>query len=165
MTDCASLFSTQEEADRRFVLHTLHADEQFKKCNVRGRTIVKCSDIDVLVLCIHYFPQMLNTEQLWIFMASVTSGKVGRRYIPLHELCSSFTNMTRNNLPAVRALTGCDTTSNLFDIGKLLKSSSAELACLSQLSYSDIYTISVLRENLYFSCMTQNANISQVTTI
>ena len=145
ITDCTSLFSTQEEADTRLVLHALHADEHFKMCNVRGRTIVKCSDTDVLVLAVHYFPRMLNTDQLWLYMGAVTSGKDGRRYIPVHELCSSLTNITREILPAAHALTGCDTTSSLFGIGKksvfkLLKSSSAELVGLSQLGNSDIDT-------------------------
>ncbi|CAC5382504.1 unnamed protein product [Mytilus coruscus] len=73
---------------------------------------------DVLVLSVHYFPRMLNTYQLWLFMGSVTSGKDGRRYITVHELCSSLTNITREILPAAYALTGSDTTSSLFGIGK-----------------------------------------------
>ena len=47
VTDCVDLFSTQEEADTRIILHALHADEQFGKCSVKGRINIKCSDTDV----------------------------------------------------------------------------------------------------------------------
>ena len=56
--------------------------------------------------------------QLWLLMGSVTSIKGGRRYIPVHDLCSSLSSITCEILPAVHALTGCDTTSAIFGIGK-----------------------------------------------
>ena len=64
VTDCVDLFSIQEEADTRIILHALHADEQFGKSSVKGRIIIKCSDTDVLVLSVHYYPRMQNTDQL-----------------------------------------------------------------------------------------------------
>jgi hypothetical protein len=118
VTDCVDLFSIQEEADARIILHALHADEQFGKSSVQGRIIIKSSDSDVLVLCVHYYPRMQNTDQLWLLMGSVTSIKDGRRYIPVHDLCSSLSSITCEILPAVHALTGCDTTSAIFGIGK-----------------------------------------------
>ena len=120
VTDCVDLFSIQEEADTRiiFILHALHADEQFGKSSVKGRIIINCSDTDVLVLCVHYYPRMQNTDQLWLLMGSVTSIKGGRRYIPVHDLCSSLSSITCEILSAVHALTGCDTTSAIFGIGK-----------------------------------------------
>ena len=54
--DCVDLFSIQEEADTRIMLHALHADEQFGKSSVQGRIIIKSSDSDVLVLCGYKFP-------------------------------------------------------------------------------------------------------------
>jgi hypothetical protein len=60
---------------------------------------------------------MQNTDQLWLLMGSVTSIKDGRRYIPVHDLCSSLSSITCEILPAVHALTGCDTTSAIFGIG------------------------------------------------
>ena len=50
VTYCVDLFSVQEEADTRIILHALHADEQFGKSSVKGRIIIKCSDTDELVL-------------------------------------------------------------------------------------------------------------------
>jgi hypothetical protein len=64
VTNCVDLFSIQEEADTRIILHALHADEQFGKSSVKGRIIIKCSDADVLVLCVHYYPCMQNTGKV-----------------------------------------------------------------------------------------------------
>ncbi|CAG2239892.1 unnamed protein product [Mytilus edulis] len=41
-----------------------------------------------------------------------------RRYIPIHELSKSLSPLLANILPAVHALTGCDTTSAIFGFGK-----------------------------------------------
>ena len=56
------LFSIQEETDTIIILHALYADEQFGKSSVKGRIIIKCSDTDVLVLCVHYYLRMQNTD-------------------------------------------------------------------------------------------------------
>jgi hypothetical protein len=48
------------------------ADEEFGKSSVKGRIIIKCSDTDVLVICVHYYPRMQNTDQLWLLVGSVT---------------------------------------------------------------------------------------------
>ena len=40
VTDCIDLFSNQEEADTRIILHALHADEQFGKGSVKGRITI-----------------------------------------------------------------------------------------------------------------------------
>jgi hypothetical protein len=49
---------------------------------------------DVLVLCVLYFPQIQHTEELWLYMGIVSGGNDGRRYIPVHDLCSSLSNIT-----------------------------------------------------------------------
>jgi hypothetical protein len=33
---------------------------------------------------------MRHTEELWVYMGTVSGGKDGRRYIPVHDLCSSL---------------------------------------------------------------------------
>jgi L-rhamnose isomerase len=48
----------------------------------------------------------------------VTSIKNSRRYIPVQELCKSLNSVVCNTLPAAHAITGCDTTSSFFGIGK-----------------------------------------------
>ena len=62
---------------------------------------------------------LLSTE-LWLYMRTVSGGKDGRKYIPVHDLCSSLSNITCQILPSLHALTGCDTTFAFFRIGKNL---------------------------------------------
>ncbi len=93
------------------VLHALCADQQFhaKVCN--GRIVVKSPDTDVLVLLVHYFPQMRNTCELWFQTGSISTTKDSRSYIPVHEICNCLSSVICNVLPAAHAITGCDTTS------------------------------------------------------
>jgi hypothetical protein len=63
-------------------------------------------------------PQMQHTEELWLYMGTVSGGDDGSRYIPVQDLCSSLSNITCQILPSLHALTGCDTTSAFFRIGK-----------------------------------------------
>jgi hypothetical protein len=59
-----------------------------------------------------------NTSELWVQMGNVSSVKDGRRFLPIHELCSSLSEITCRVFPAAHALSGCDTTSSFFGIGK-----------------------------------------------
>ena len=99
---------------------------------------------DVLVLCVLYFPQMQDTEELWLYMGTVSGGSDGRRYIPVHDICSSLSNITCQILPYLHALTGCDTTCAFFRIGKkyvykILKTSPEELSDLVSLTNADSF--------------------------
>jgi hypothetical protein len=118
MLDCSCLASTQEEADTRIILHALYSDKLYRENNVQGRIVVKSPDTDVLVLLVHYFPKMKNPSELWFQTGLITSTKDYRRYIPIHELCKSLSSVVCEILPAAYALTGCDTTSSFFGIGK-----------------------------------------------
>jgi hypothetical protein len=115
--DCPDLYSIQEEADTRMILQTLHADKRLKQLGKQGRIIIKTSDTDVIVLCIYFYKQMTNTSELWVQMENVSSVKDDRRFLPIHELCSSLSEITCRVLPAAHALCGCDTTSSFFGIG------------------------------------------------
>jgi hypothetical protein len=44
----------------------------------------------------------------------------GRRFLPIHELCSSLSEITCIVLPGAHALSGCNTTSSFFGNGKTL---------------------------------------------
>jgi hypothetical protein len=55
--DVPGLFSTQEEADTRIILHALFANKKISYKNCQGRIVIKFSDTDVFILCLHYFPQ------------------------------------------------------------------------------------------------------------
>ena len=120
MLDCSCLASTQEEADTRTILHALYSDKLYQENNVQGCIVVKSPDTEVLVLYVHYFPKIKNTSELWFQTGPITRTKDCRRYIPVHELCKSLSSVVCEILPATHALTGCDTTSSFFGIGKSL---------------------------------------------
>ena len=84
----------------------------------QGRIIIKTSDTDVIPLCIYFYKQMTNTSEPWVQMGNVSSVKDGLRFLPIHELCSSLSEITCRVFPAAHALSGCDTTSSFFGIGK-----------------------------------------------
>ena len=55
-----------EEADTRMMFPCYKTDEMFGDAGVKGKIIVQCQDVDVLVLVIHHFPLLKNTSQLRI---------------------------------------------------------------------------------------------------
>jgi hypothetical protein len=59
---------------------------------------------DVIVLCIYFDKQMTNTSELWLQMGNVSSVKDGRRFLPIHELCSFLSEITCRVLPGAHAL-------------------------------------------------------------
>jgi hypothetical protein len=135
--------STHEEADTRMLLHAIHADKVFAEFGVKGRIIIKSPDTDVLVLCVHYFSKLQHTQESWFQTGTVSSTKDRRRYIPVHEICSTLNPVFTNILPAAHAVTGCDTTSSLFGIGKrsvfkVLKENPDNFKDLSNLADCDV---------------------------
>jgi hypothetical protein len=114
-----------------------------REYNVQGRIVVKSPDTDVLVLLVHYFPKMKKTSELWFQTGLIKSTKDCRRYIPVHELCKSLSSVVCEILSAAHALTGCDTTSSFFGIGKksmlkALKETPNQFSDLSRIEFSDI---------------------------
>jgi hypothetical protein len=100
----------------------LYSDKLYQENNVQGRIVVKSPDTGLLFLLVHYFPKMKNPSELWFQTGLITSTKDYRRYIPIHELCKSLSSVVCEILPAAHSLTGCDTTSSFFGIGKKYKS-------------------------------------------
>jgi hypothetical protein len=76
------------------ILQALHADKRLKELEKQDRIIIKSSDTDVIVLCINFDKQMTNISELWLQMGNVSSVKDGRRFLPIHELCSSLSEIT-----------------------------------------------------------------------
>jgi hypothetical protein len=75
---------------------------------VPGRTLHVISEREehssVIVLCIYFDKQMTNTSELWVQMGNVSSDKDGRRFLPIHKLSSSLSEITCRVLPAAHAL-------------------------------------------------------------
>ena len=68
---------------------------------------------DVLVLCVPYFPQKQHTEELWLYMRTVSGGKDGRRYIPVYP---PFTLLLDVTLPLLFSELGKICLQNLENI-------------------------------------------------
>ena len=116
-----------------------------KEIAKKGRIITKSSDTEVIILCINFIKQMTNTSEFGIQMGNIGTIKDNRRFLPIHQLCSSLPEIICRVLPAVHALSGCDTTSSLFGIGKksvfkVLKEAAFDFSDLYNLGDSDTET-------------------------
>ena len=103
------LYSDQEEADTRLVFHAIHAAES------HSRVIIRCDDTDVLVLLVYYSSKgMFGSSTVLLH-----SGHGPReRFVPVCAVAKKLGAEFCACLPACHALTGCDTTSSLYRIGK-----------------------------------------------
>ena len=93
---------TLEEADMRLIPHAMHAT-----INGTSRVVILSTDTDVLVVCL-YFWHIFHShglKELWM-RAGVRNTT---RYIPVHTLGDKDPDLCKV-LPAVHALTGCDST-------------------------------------------------------
>ena len=107
--DVGDLKSNQEEADTRMLLHAKYAAGQCQEAKI----VIQSPDTDVLVLSAAHFEDIASKE-LWFH----TGVKDRLRFVPVHDVCQNLSNRVLKALPAFHALTGCDTTSALFGIGK-----------------------------------------------
>ena len=100
------LYSNQEEADTRMILHASSLSRDHE------RIIIQCDDTDVVVLLVYYFSRGHLTDHVYMYAGH--SGK--ERYIPVHRIANELGQTVC--LPAAHALTGCDTTCSMNRIGK-----------------------------------------------
>lgn len=101
--------ASHEEADGRLLLHVKHAVESGHTC-----ILIRTVDSDVVVISISLFPQILGIDELWI---EYGCGKY-RKFIPIHEICTTLSPEICRNLLAFHSVTGCDTVSTFCGIGK-----------------------------------------------
>jgi hypothetical protein len=80
--------STQEEPDTRMYLHAMGEDHQ--RTGNSGRIVIKTLDTDVVVLSVHYCPQMKHVKEFWIETGQITRTADRRRYIPIHDISKSL---------------------------------------------------------------------------
>ena len=106
------LFSTQEEADTRLVLHVIEL------ATTHIRVIVRCDDTDVLVLLLYYCDRGLLAYEVYMHAGHGVKIATRERNIPFHTIAGKLDNGVSACLPAAHPLTRCDTTSAFFKIGK-----------------------------------------------
>ena len=101
------LVSDQEEADTRMMLHAEDCSHLFQ------RLVLHSPVTDVAVIATHIFSSLL-CKQLWM----KTGVRDRLRFVPIHALVEKLGSVMCNLLPAFHFLTGCDTTSEPYLIGK-----------------------------------------------
>ena len=104
-----------EEADGRIIFHAITAAYSGAKT-----TTVRSEDTDVAGLLIHHF-QQIGCEQLFMYCGK--NEKVW--YVPIHAIYSALSPLKNIVLP-VYCLSGCDTVSNFYGLGKQRHSSVQE---------------------------------------
>ena len=97
----------QSDADTRVMCHVADIDELEK-------ILVLTVDTDLVVIALGVFHK-LNTAELWIEMGVGGS----KQWIPIHKYSQLLGEDVCKALPFWFALTGCDTTSHFYGIGKL----------------------------------------------
>ncbi len=106
------LSSSQEEADTRLLLHAMDMSA------THSRVVVHCDDTDVLVILLYYYSRGLLPAEVYMHAGHSGKAVTRERYIPVHEIAKSLDDKVCLCLPAIHALTGCDSTSALFRVGK-----------------------------------------------
>ncbi|KAI8487179.1 hypothetical protein Bbelb_349770 [Branchiostoma belcheri] len=126
------LICDHEEADTRMILHACQASASMQ------RIIIQSPDTDVAVLATYTF-SMMQCQELWF----KTGVRDNVRFIPLHTLSKNLGSSLCAALPGFHALTGCDSTSALFMVGRRKLGGSYERILLS-LATSEILCLSLL---------------------
>ena len=105
----ARLDCTHEEADDQMMFHI-----QDILCHQSDPTTITLlsGDTDVFVCLLYHISinwQHQGLTELWL----IRNSGVKRSILPLHEICTTLTTDLLKCLPALYALTGCDTTSKI----------------------------------------------------
>ena len=102
--DISELSSVQEEADDRLMFHISHG------CANGIRSVLVLSpDADVLTGLLYHFRMTWNLYELYMRLGRGKTTKT----VPLHLLVQKLNNVLVECLPAIHALSGCDTTCKL----------------------------------------------------
>ena len=92
-----------EEADSRMIYHALRSNTN---------VVVVSKDTDVLILMIYAYA-LYSIEEEWVM-------KIGpSKYVNIAKIVKHISHQVSIMLPYVHALTGCDTTSYLYGVGKI----------------------------------------------
>lgn len=105
-----TLFSSQEEADTRIILHCLNIKTSLPSAST---IIVRSPDTDVLVLLARYCKDI----QLTVLFDTGVGNK--RRLLNVNEIVQNTGEDICSVLPAIHCFTGCDTTSAFVRRGKI----------------------------------------------
>ena len=113
VTDVAALESTQQEADTRVILHSIHS---VQKEDVE-RIIIHPNDTDTVVIsCVYYASTLLrDLSELSIYIWVRT---VRGSYLPIHGIAAAVDPSTSHHCRSCIVLSERDTTSYSYFTGK-----------------------------------------------
>ena len=136
---------------KRVFLYLYHFDQRCSQDQVRGRAIIKSPDTDVVVLAIHYFSKCTAVDEVWLEIGGASQDVDHHRFLPIHDMYKVLGDPVCHVLPAAHALTGCDTISSLYGIGKIstmniLSAEDKDLAILGDPTASLEQSIKVARK-------------------
>ena len=104
------IFSSQEEADTRLILHLKYVDDTSQA----ERVIVRSTDTDVFLLLLHFIPQFTHLQDV-----KFDTGLGDKRvWIDIKSLHQSMSKDLISSLLGFHAFTGCDSTSSFVRKGK-----------------------------------------------
>ena len=111
VTDVAALESTQQEADTRVILHSIHS---VQKEDVE-RIIIRTNDTDTVVIsCVYYASKLLiDLSELSMWFRTALGS-----YLPIHGIEAAVGPSTSHALPFIHSLSERDTTSYSYFTGK-----------------------------------------------
>ena len=100
-------FSSHEEADDRIMFHLNDIVKISKFCSI----VIASPDTDIFVCSLHHFSQLVyfGLNELWFLSGQSNPLKI----VPIHDLVEKLSADIIDILPAVHALTGCDTTNKI----------------------------------------------------
>ena len=107
--DVNSLFSTQEEADTRLLLHVNDSKTRYGT----RIAVVRSPDTDVLVLCVAFRWRLILISGL-----RQAQNEILDTCIPVHRITEKFGNNLCSLLLPFHTLLGCDSTSAFRDRGR-----------------------------------------------
>ena len=117
---------THEDANDRFFFNANHAI----KIGNYGSVIIAFPNTDIFVSALHHFCNLkyFDMEELWL-----VSGRGNSiAFFPIHDLANDLDSDLVEVLPAIHALTGCDTTSKVGAKSRAVR----EGACCYHLLYA-----------------------------
>ena len=148
------LFSNQEEADTRLLLHAVHATSMGTKAIIIGS-----EDTDVMVLCLALQKQILCS----MFQKRGTQNRA--RYVSINNLANSLGDGVCNSLIGLYAFTGCDAVSSFSGQGnvtalKLLLKEDPFQETFCEMGKTWIVNAEQLKAFEKFTCSMNAANIN-----
>lgn len=103
------------DADTRIIFHVNEIQSRHPE---NTQIIIESPDTDVFVLLVSHYTYFDSKPFIWFYTGKTDKRIDHRRFIPIHKLYEQIGIKKSLSLITLHALSGCDTTSSFFMIGK-----------------------------------------------